>query len=484
MRPAALSIRLRFTVALTAIAAVLFGGYAIWGYRSERDDLRAATTRELRIIGQSLETALGNALRDRQGADIDETLKALDALAPDLDVYVHDREGEVIAKSKGAAEDSTLRALAAQATVQGSELVRFEPADDPDRLTFAAPLTGDDGTLLGAIAIGRPVGDLEGDLSRTRTRLVTAMIALLLATAIAGLALGTFHVSRPIARLRDGIRQIREGDFKTQVRADRQDEIGELVVEFNRMIAALAEERSRAEAEADARTRLEQGLQRVDKLVTIGQLSAGLAHEIGSPLQVLSGRAATLLDHADPEVQRQAAQLSAQCDRITRVVEQLLSFGRRKAASVEACDLAEPVRAVIDLLAGEARRRGISLTMEVVDPPHVIEADRDQLQQVALNLVKNALVATPSDGIIIVRVDRLDGNVRLSVRDNGVGIDATDRARLFEPFFTTRAAEGGTGLGLAVVRSIADEHRARIDVVSRPGAGAEFVVSFPEVARG
>jgi signal transduction histidine kinase len=484
MRSARLSIRLRFTVALTAIAAVLFGGYAIWGYRSERGDLRAATTRELRLIGQSLETSLGNALRDRQRADIEETLKALDALAPDLDVYVHDSAGTVIARSKGARDDAALRALARDASVLGGELVRFEAADDGDRLTFAAPLTGDDGTPLGALAISRPVSDLERDLARTRIRLVTAMLALLLATAIAGLVLGTIHVSRPIGRLRDGIRQIREGDFRTQVQADRHDEIGELVVEFNRMIAALADERSRAEAEADARTRLEQGLQRVDKLVTIGQLSAGLAHEIGSPLQVLSGRAATLLDHADPEVQRQAAQLTAQCERITRVVEQLLSFGRRKAAAVEACDLSEPVRAVIDLLAGEARRRGISLTMEVLDPPHVIEADRDQLQQVALNLVKNALVATPSGGIITVRVDRLDNKVRLSIRDNGVGIDSATRARLFEPFFTTRAAEGGTGLGLAVVRSIADEHRARIDVNSSPGAGAEFVVSFTEVPRG
>jgi signal transduction histidine kinase len=137
------------------------------------------------------------------------------------------------------------------------------------------------------------------------------------------------------------------------------------------------------------------------------------------------------------------------------------------------------VRAVIDLLAGEARRRGIGLSMETDGRSHWIDGDRDQIQQIALNLVKNALAATPPGGTIAVRVDRVAGTVRLGVRDTGAGIDQDTQARLFEPFFTTRASEGGTGLGLAVVRAIADEHRAKVDVYSQPACGAEFVVSFP-----
>src|SRR5262249_32945876 len=140
----------------------------------------------------------------------------------------------------------------------------------------------------------------------------------------------------------------------------------------------------------------------IDKLVTIGQLSAGLAHEIGSPLQVVSGRASALLEHPEPEVKRQAQQLVHQCDRIARVVEQLLSFGRRRPALIEPCNLVEPVRTVLELLAGEARRYGVELRMEVDSGSHRIEADADQLQQVTLNLVKNALVATPRGGTIVV----------------------------------------------------------------------------------
>ncbi|MCX5742052.1 MAG: HAMP domain-containing sensor histidine kinase [Proteobacteria bacterium] len=474
-----MSIRLRFTLALTAVGGVLFGTYALWAYRSERDDLRTAATREIRIIGRALEASLGHALRDQQGADIEATLAMLDRLDPNVDIHTYDPRGVAIARSQGATSDAIVDGFVARAGSTRRELVAFDPVDDPDRLVFAAPLLADDGVLLGTVAISRPVTDLDDDLARTRDRLIGMVVAFLLATMCAGLVLGTVHVSRPIARLVAGVRQIRQGDFRARVEPGRRDEIGELVGEFNAMIQVLA-------SETEARERLEHGLQRIDKLVTIGQLSAGLAHEIGSPLQVLAGRASGLRTHADPEVRRQADQLVGQCDRITRIVEQLLSFGRRKAAVVAACDLVEPVRAVIDLLGGEARRRGITLALVVDGDARRlrIDGDRDQLQQVALNLVKNALAATPPKGRITVRLDRDGDRVRLSVADSGTGIDPETRARLFEPFFTTRATDGGTGLGLAVVRAIVDEHHARIEVASQVGAGAEFVVSFPEVSHG
>lgn len=479
-----MSIRLRFTLALTGVGVVLFGTYALWAYWSEREDLDASAAREMRIVGQSLETSLGNALRDRRHGDIEETLSALVALAPNVDIHLHDPAGGGIAHSHDAKVDPTVESLATRAAVSRTELVTFDPPEYPRRLIFSGPLTADDGTVLGSVTVSRPADDLTEDLERTRNRLLLALGAFVVATMVAGMLLGTVHVSRPLARLLGGIRQVREGDFRARVEKSRDDEIGELVAEFNAMIAALEHARAQTETESEARERLEQGLQRVDKLVTIGQLSAGLAHEIGSPLQVLAGRAATLTEHSDPEVRRQAALLVTQCDRITRVVEQLLSFGRRKPALIGRCDLVEPVTSVIDLLAAEARRRSVTLRLDVDKGPYLITGDVDQLQQVALNLLRNALHATPSGGAITVRIAHGQGGVLLSVRDTGPGIDEATRARLFEPFFTTRASDGGTGLGLAVVRAIVQEHGAAIDVHSEPGTGAEFVVTFKEADHG
>lgn len=473
-----MSIRLRFTLALTAVGLILFGSYALWAYDSEHDDLRAAASNEIALIGQSLATSLGNALRDKQRADIDETLNTLEALAPNLDIHIHDHLGMPLARSRGAEIDSVLNKLAVGALTRNEQIL-FDPPSDPVRIIFTGPLTADDGTIIGSVAVARPTDAMQEDLQRTRDRLLLALVMFTVATVIAGLLLGSVHVSRPIARLLEGVRNVREGDFRARVESTSDDEIGKLVDEFNAMISALAESRARSELEADARGRLEAGLQRVDKLVTIGQLSAGLAHEIGSPLQVLSGRASALLEHEDPEVKRQAGLLVAQCDRITRVVEQLLSFGRRKPVVTGPCDLVVPVVAIIDLLGPDAKRRQIHLTLETGDGNHEIVGDVDQLQQVSLNLIRNALTATPAGGAITVRVDRLGEHVRLVVRDTGPGIDLQTRMRLFEPFFTTRASDGGTGLGLAVVRAIADEHRAKIEVVSESGSGTEFIVSFP-----
>ncbi len=482
-----MSISFRLTLALTAVGVVLFGSYAVWAYHAERDDLRTSAMTEIRIIGQSLETSLGNALRDRQRADVDETLTTLEALAPTLDIHIHDPSGAAMAHSRGAVIDEPIEQLLMRIAMSRAELVVFDPPDNPLRLILAAPLLDDDGALLGMMAIARPIDDLIGDLRRTRARLVLVVIAFLIATVAAGLVLGTIHVTRPITRLLEGVRHVRFGDFRSPVTAVRDDEIGQLVKEFNAMIDALAESRARTEHETEARAGLERGLQRVDKLVTIGQLSAGLAHEIGSPLQVLAGRSAALVGHADPEVRRQAEVLVAQCDRITRVIDQLLSFGRRKPSAVGRCDLVVPVRDVIELLTGEAHRRHVVLTLEIDHGSHEIAGDSDQLQQVALNLVRNALTATPAGGTIAVRIDSVDDTVRLCVRDSGVGMDRDTQARVFEPFFTTRASDGGTGLGLAVVRTIANEHHARIDLHSEPGRGAEFIVRFPafaEVRRG
>jgi len=467
---ASMSIRIRLSLALTAVGAVLFGGYGLWSYLIEREELYGAATAELRVLGRSLGTSLGNAIRDRQASDIEETLAAVEALAPRVDIHVEGIGHLPLARSTGARlDDQISRSLG-----EGREVIMLDPADAPTRLIYATPLLDERNVGVGAIAISRPLDDLRADLDRTRDRLILVVVTFLAATMISGVVLGTIHVTRPITRLLAGMRQVRGGDFRSQVTSARDDELGELVVEFNAMLAAL-------DAAEQSRAQLEHGLQRVDKLVTIGQLSAGLAHEIGSPLQVLAGRASVLRNHPEEEVRRQAELISSQCDRITGVIEQLLSVGRRKPVALGDCDLVKPVRDVIDLLVIEARGKGIALTLELEGRSHQIRGRADQLQQVALNLVRNALAATPEGGRVVVRVERAGDVVRLVVRDTGCGIPPEVQARMFEPFFTTRGSEGGTGLGLAVVRSIVSEHGGTIEVASNGERGAELVVTLPAI---
>jgi signal transduction histidine kinase len=232
--------------------------------------------------------------------------------------------------------------------------------------------------------------------------------------------------------------------------------------------------------EVDARRDATRSLEAADRLGTLGQLSASLAHEIGSPLQVVLGRARALVEHPEEpaRVRQVAGVLVKEAERITRIVDQLLALTRRPPARREPVELRLLVRDVVSLLEIEARRKRVHLSLEEGDEI-AIEGDPDRLRQVVLNLVRNALAAVAERGSVVVHVESDPSGARVRVVDDGAGMAPEVRERVFEPLFTTRSAEGGTGLGLAVVQGIVQEHRGTVVVTSAPGRGSSFVVTLP-----
>jgi signal transduction histidine kinase len=287
------------------------------------------------------------------------------------------------------------------------------------------------------------------------------------------------------------MRQVRVGDLRSFVIAERRDEIGEVASEFNLMVSELSKARETLEKEHANRLHLELALRQADKLVTIGQLAATLAHEIGSPLQVITGRARALLERAyDRErIQRHAEVIAVQGERIAAIVEQLLGYARRCPPETAQTDLGKLVQSVVDLVDLEARQAQVTIGLSVAPDLPAIVCDPSSIQQVTFNLLHNALAATGTGGHIEVSVGRDSyvlgergaaiPSVFLEVSDNGRGIPEENLSRIFEPFFTTRADDRGTGLGLAVVKSVVDEHGGRINVKSLVGQGSKFRVDLP-----
>ncbi|HEY0989927.1 MAG TPA: hypothetical protein VGD80_22815, partial [Kofleriaceae bacterium] len=216
-----MSIRLRFTIALTLLGLILFGGYAVVSYTSEVDDLHGATEREMLTLGRSLATSLGNAIRDRQGADVEETLQALESLEPKIYIHVHDVDAREIAHSRGDAIDGATELLARRATLSAHESVEL----GDERMFYAAPLTSDSGAVIGAIVVARALDDLEADLARTRWRLIAVVVAFVVVTLLSGVLLGSAYITRPLATLLDGVAHVRDGDFKSRVAPAHHDEI-------------------------------------------------------------------------------------------------------------------------------------------------------------------------------------------------------------------------------------------------------------------
>jgi signal transduction histidine kinase len=471
---------------------LIFGAYGWYELNTERRALRHGVEQETSLLGRSLQVGVENALRDRQLADIEETIKQLARIDPDINIVIYDPQGQLIAavRDNGPPDTFTLRVRDSALTARES-VFTFYPAQKSTYAVLALPLTDDNRTVLGGLVVVRPLEDMRRALRELQQGIVLTVCLFVLTTTVLGLLAGWIYINRPLSRMAAAMKQVRDGNLQSTLPVDRRDEMGAIAAEFNTMVAELREARQRLEQEGESRRHLQHALQEADKLITIGQLSAGLAHEIGSPLQVLRGRARTLLARADDaaEVQRNAEILITQTDRITRIVEQLLRFTRRRSAALSRNDVGPALRNVVELMQHEAQRRGVSLSLQI--PKHLppLWVDTDEIQQIVLNLIANALVATSRGGYVTVRVEeshlapRNSGHeskaVRLVVADTGRGIAPDVQARLFEPFFTTRAAEGGTGLGLAVVKALVTDHGGTITVESTPGVGSEFVVTLP-----
>jgi signal transduction histidine kinase len=219
---------------------------------------------------------------------------------------------------------------------------------------------------------------------------------------------------------------------------------------------------------------------RRERLAALGQLAAVIVHEVKNPLGIIKVAAGTLRSRArDDTTVELASCVEDEVDRIDVTVRRLLELARPPGPSARRpCDLAEVARQTLERLGPELAAANIEVAAELGRAP-TVSADVDELRSALLNLLINARQAMPSGGRLSVRVRRApgDGVVEVEIEDTGVGMDEATRRQLFRPFFTTR--HGGTGLGLALVKRVVEDHRGAIRVESRPGRGSRFTVTFP-----
>jgi len=231
---------------------------------------------------------------------------------------------------------------------------------------------------------------------------------------------------------------------------------------------------------------LQQELSLSSRLASIGELAAGVAHEINNPLTGILGFSERLIKKsAGEEISRDLERIHHEAQRAARVVENLLTFARRREPKKEYLDINEVLARTVELRAYELATGNIELAVELAPSLPEIVADFGQIQQVFLNIILNAeqvLTEENGGGKLTIKTQRGKGWIRISFADDGPGIPAENRDRVFDPFFTTRGERGGTGLGLSACHGIVAEHGGRIYVKSKPGQGASFFVELPLTA--
>lgn len=228
------------------------------------------------------------------------------------------------------------------------------------------------------------------------------------------------------------------------------------------------------------RKQLEAQLSQTERLAEMGTLAAGMAHEIGTPMNVILGRAEYLMRKTSEDPTKKGlATIVTQVERITKIMNQLLSFARRRPIERRPLVLASVVHDILDVVQDRIKRRGIRLELALDGKCEKVFADRDQMGQVVLNLVMNAIQAMPQGGTLRISLKGEKKFAHLSIADTGCGISTDHLSKLFTPFFTTKEVGEGTGLGLNVVHGIIEEHEGRVKVESQIDEGATFIISLP-----
>lgn len=406
--------------------------------------------------------------------------------------------------------------LATQAFATGRTVTAVDTANESEGWLAAAPITLAD-QRTGAVVLALSV---EG-ANRLALGLQEQLLIILLVagvTTIVTLALFIERgLNRPIRLLLASMAAVERGDLTSPPALTRRDEMGELAVGFTRMLRRIRESHEdnarlldeihrfnqelqrRVEEATDELAKRNAALQRANELLfdltrqlrraeqfaTMGQLTATMAHEIGAPLNAVSlhlqllARSAGLIGSD----RHRLGIIDQQIQRLVKTIQDFLAAARIEPRPRRPVQLNALIRDVTTLMLPALAAKGITQEVRLADPLPPIRADEHQIQQLLLNLLSNAVDAMPDGGDLQIETAAGDGIVTLMIADSGPGVPPEIRARVFEPFFTTKGA-AGTGLGLAVCRSIVEVHHGTIELDSHSGPGATFVVRIPAHSEG
>lgn len=493
----------RLLAAILPIVVIVMGALAA-GFAYERQRVfDPEVQQQTRAYARALDLAFEYALRDLDGQRVQVLLNRMSADPRVYGVRVYGPDGAVrFASSAMQAAPVIPDSVLERVQASGSEVVFENPIANEKVFSVLRPLhetislsndgeTAPRGPVVGVMEVAQPYAVLAGEVRLLQRELLLATVILLATVAIAVGVMSKRLVARPLERLVDAARALGEGRSDVRVPLTLgAAEPNALAREFNQMADRLEQANRDLVAQSEGQVKLERRLVEAEKLATVGTLAAGLAHEIGAPLNVISVRAERMLSQTgnEPEATRQLESIVTQSGRIARTVRSLLNYAQGPARADVPVVIGSVVDGSLELLEDDIARTQVTITRTGSFDVQ-IRGDAEQLQQVMTNLVLNALQAMdgqpdPREIEIAVRTDRAEGhtsqtNVTLTVSDTGPGLAASLDGRLFMPFATTKPA--GTGLGLVVARSVIEDHRGTlIGTIRDDGVrGAVFTAVLP-----
>ncbi|MGQ9647757.1 MAG: ATP-binding protein [Thermodesulfobacteriota bacterium] len=483
----------KLTLYLSVIIILVLSGYGYFHILSRRDLFIRKMKIEVQSTARTLKVSLEKISLPKEMEYVQDLIDAVEEYEKTLGVIVYHQGKNLILRSRSVEGDIGPHLELIKKSVEADlPQEAFRLFGKVPVFSYAFPLKDRAGKSMGGVTILQYTSFMEEDIRKAKRDIFIMMLLVIGGTVALVLFATRRWVTMPISQLMRGIKEMAKGDLDTRIDLGRGDELSELGKAFNQMAGDLKKAQEQLIREGEVKLELERNLRQSEKLATIGQLASGLAHEIGTPLNIISGRAELMKRRLEDKqgLEKNLDVILNQTERITKIIQQLLGFVRKKKPEQRPLHLSPLVETTLDFLDPQIQRQKIRLVKELKDQLPPVTGDPDQLQQVFLNLILNAIQSMPQGGDLRLVATRRSISkegleeserpyVEIRVEDTGIGMEREVVENIFSPFFTTKEKEKGTGLGLTVSQGIIQDHEGWVEVESEVGKGSVFKVYLP-----
>jgi signal transduction histidine kinase len=474
----------------------VLSGYGYFDILSRRDILIRKMKTEVRSTTQTIKVSLETIQLPEEMKYVQGLIDAVSENERTLEVIVYYQTEDLIFHTHSLEKGiEPYLDLIKRSIREDRPQEEFETHKKVPIFSYTLPFKDRTGKHIGGVSVLQHTSLMEKEIEKSKRSIFVTILVLICGTVTLVL-LGTRQwVTKPIFKLMDGINHLSKGNLNHQIDLEKGDELSELAQAFNQMAVDLKKAQERIIGEAETKLELERSLRQSEKLATIGQLASGLAHEIGTPLNIIYGRTELIQRRLEDKegVQKNLEIIIGQTERITKIIRQLLGFARKKKPEQTTLNIGTLLEATLDLVDHQIQKQRVRVVKDLRENLPPVKGDPDQLQQAFLNLMLNAIQAMPEGGTLRLSASSKkiskDGleeaqwqYMEVCVEDTGVGMEREAIQNIFNPFFTTK--DTGTGLGLMVTQGIIQDHEGWIDVESEVRKGSVFKIYLPCFQRG
>ena len=465
---------------------IAIGSVTLFHIRREHSHITETSLYTANLMMSVIERAIGSSMSTGNTRDVQKILEMVGSDPRLAGVRIFHPDGRILKSSEPNEIGRRVDPHSLGTFLQGQQHDIFRGPAGGDVMGVVkpiyteqrcAPCHGPGRRVVGVLNLDLSLGQMEDQLLETTQFFGLTMLAVVLLLT-GGVSL-IFHrfVRQPLKTISARMAEVEEGDLTVRLKPQSSSEVSSLVVSFNSMVDRLRE------ANAELQQCHYQQMERVDRLASVGEMSAGIAHEIKNPLAAISGAISVLyedFDEGDPR-REVVNKVLEQIARLDKAATDLLFFGRPGKPSFEFVDTNDLLNKTMFFVSQHPEAKNVHQNKEFTRNLPPVWVDAKQLQQVFFNIIINAIQAMKDGGTLLMQTDLIEDRekqvVRVMIGDSGPGIKPEVLEKIFTPFFTTKTQ--GTGLGLAICRQLIEQQGGTIDIKSRVGEGTRVLINLP-----